>query len=123
MCRELTHSGSTVMAEATAADYGRGNACRRGDRLQIPDLDMSPDPLPRAKGCPNVRRNLKAAILSSRQGGSIFDLASVKSTFVRRRITDSAASIRGLLGGQCANRVTAVAGSSKTARLLTVLRG
>jgi hypothetical protein len=31
------------------------------------------------------------------------------------------ASIRGLLG-QCTNRVTAVAGSSKTARLLTVLR-
>src|SRR2546425_12219553 len=103
MCRELTHSGSTVMAEATAADYGRGNACRRGDRLQIPDLDMSPDPLPRAKGCPNVRRK-------SEGGGKRINLRPGVNEidFVRRRITDSAASIRGLLG-QCANRVTAVA--------------
>ena len=30
---------------AWAADVGRGNACRRGDRLQIQDLDMSPDPV------------------------------------------------------------------------------
>jgi hypothetical protein len=30
--------------EAMAADYGRGG-CRRGDRLQIQDLDMSPDPM------------------------------------------------------------------------------
>ena len=29
--------------EVMAAD--RGNACRRGDRLQIEDLDMSPDPM------------------------------------------------------------------------------
>ena len=28
-----------------AADSGRGNACRRGDRLKIQDLDMSPDPV------------------------------------------------------------------------------
>lgn len=28
-----------------AAEGGRGNACRRGDRLQIQDLDMSPDPM------------------------------------------------------------------------------
>jgi len=34
-----------LMGEASAADYGRGNACRRGDRLQIQDLDMSPDPM------------------------------------------------------------------------------
>jgi len=34
-----------VTPEAMAADYGRGNACRRGDRLQIQDLDMSPDPM------------------------------------------------------------------------------
>jgi hypothetical protein len=32
-------------AEAMAADYGRGNACRRSDRLQIEDLDVSPDPV------------------------------------------------------------------------------
>ena len=32
-----------LIGEATAAD-GRG-ACRRGDRLQIQDLDMSPDPM------------------------------------------------------------------------------
>lgn len=32
-------------AEAMAADYGRGNSCRRGDRLQIEDLDVSPDPV------------------------------------------------------------------------------
>lgn len=31
--------------EVTAADHGRGNACRRGDRLQIQDLDVSPDPI------------------------------------------------------------------------------
>ena len=31
--------------EAAAADYGRGNACRRSERLQIQDLDMSPDPM------------------------------------------------------------------------------
>jgi hypothetical protein len=28
-----------------AADRGRGNSCRQGDRLQIQDLDMSPDPV------------------------------------------------------------------------------
>ena len=31
--------------EAMAADWGRGDSCRRGDRLQIQDLDMSPDPV------------------------------------------------------------------------------
>lgn len=31
--------------DTMAADYGRGNSCRRGDRLNIQDLDMSPDPL------------------------------------------------------------------------------
>lgn len=31
--------------EAMAADRGRGDNCRRGDRLQIQDLDMSPDPV------------------------------------------------------------------------------
>jgi hypothetical protein len=33
-----------LIGEASAADYGRGG-CRRGDRLQIQDLDMSPDPM------------------------------------------------------------------------------
>lgn len=28
-----------------AADFGRGNACRRGDGVRIQDLDMSPDPV------------------------------------------------------------------------------
>ena len=28
-----------------AANSGRGNSCHRGDRLQIQDLDMSPDPV------------------------------------------------------------------------------
>src|SRR5262245_38078288 len=32
-------------ADATAADNGRGGSCRRGDRLQIQDLDVSPDPI------------------------------------------------------------------------------
>jgi hypothetical protein len=31
--------------DVSAADYGRGNACRRGDRLRIEDLDVSPDPI------------------------------------------------------------------------------
>ena len=31
--------------EAMAADWGRGDSCRRGDRMQIQDLDMSPDPV------------------------------------------------------------------------------
>jgi hypothetical protein len=31
--------------EIMAADYGRGNSCRRSDRLQIEDLDVSPDPI------------------------------------------------------------------------------
>jgi len=31
--------------EAMAADRGRGDSCRRGDRLNIQDLDMSPDPV------------------------------------------------------------------------------
>ena len=31
--------------EATAADRGRGNSCRRGERLNIQDLDISPDPV------------------------------------------------------------------------------
>jgi hypothetical protein len=30
---------------ALAADRARGNFCRSGDRLQIQDLDMSPDPI------------------------------------------------------------------------------
>jgi len=30
---------------AWAADGGRGNSCRRGDRVQIQDLDMAPDPV------------------------------------------------------------------------------
>jgi hypothetical protein len=34
-----------VTPEATAADRGRGDSCRRGDRLNIQDLDMSPDPV------------------------------------------------------------------------------
>ena len=32
-------------AEAIAADSGRGNSCRKNDRLQIEDLDVSPDPV------------------------------------------------------------------------------
>jgi hypothetical protein len=31
--------------EVSAAEFGRGNACRRGDRLSIEDLDVSPDPI------------------------------------------------------------------------------
>ncbi len=32
--------------EVGAAEYGRGDGgCRRGDRLRIQDLDMSPDPI------------------------------------------------------------------------------
>jgi hypothetical protein len=30
---------------ALAAEGGRGDSCRRGDRLRIEDLDMSPDPI------------------------------------------------------------------------------
>ena len=33
------------IVDVTAADFGRGNSCRRGDRLSIQDLDMSPDPV------------------------------------------------------------------------------
>ncbi len=31
--------------ELSAAESGRGNSCRRGDHLQIQDLDVSPDPI------------------------------------------------------------------------------
>lgn len=34
-----------IGAEAIAADSGRGNSCRKNDRLQIEDLDVSPDPV------------------------------------------------------------------------------
>ena len=34
-----------LIPEAKAADFGRGGSCRRGDRLNIQDLDMSPDPV------------------------------------------------------------------------------
>lgn len=34
-----------MVPEATAADWGRGGSCRRGERLNIQDLDMSPDPI------------------------------------------------------------------------------
>ena len=34
-----------VAADAAPAERGRGNACRRGDRITIQDLDVSPDPL------------------------------------------------------------------------------
>jgi hypothetical protein len=30
---------------ASAADRGRGSSCQRGDRVQIEDLDVSPDPV------------------------------------------------------------------------------
>ena len=32
-------------ADANAQPYGRGGGCRRGERLAIQDLDMSPDPV------------------------------------------------------------------------------
>lgn len=35
----------SMAPESFAADYGRGNACRRSDRLNIEDLDVSPDPI------------------------------------------------------------------------------
>src|SRR5204862_7551366 len=35
----------TISSDANAADSGRGGICRRGDRLNIQDLDMSPDPV------------------------------------------------------------------------------
>jgi hypothetical protein len=31
--------------EAMAAEWGRGQQCRRGDRIEIQDLNVSPDPL------------------------------------------------------------------------------
>lgn len=34
-----------MVPEATAADRGGGGSCRRGERLNIQDLDMSPDPI------------------------------------------------------------------------------
>jgi hypothetical protein len=34
-----------LVPEAKAADFGRSGSCRRGDRLSIQDLDMSPDPV------------------------------------------------------------------------------
>lgn len=34
-----------MVADSAAAERGRGAACRRGDRLTIQDLDVSPDPL------------------------------------------------------------------------------
>ena len=40
----LTALFATLAPQVMAADYGRGG-CRRGDRLQIQDLDMSPDPM------------------------------------------------------------------------------
>jgi hypothetical protein len=45
----LTSLLSTMLlapaAESMAAERGRGDSCRRGDRLQIQDLDMAPDPI------------------------------------------------------------------------------
>jgi len=38
-------SGDAISEDLMAADWGRGDSCRRGDRLQIQDLDMSPDPV------------------------------------------------------------------------------
>ncbi|MGH7875234.1 MAG: hypothetical protein ACREQO_23825 [Candidatus Binatia bacterium] len=34
-----------LLPQAKAADFGRGSSCRRGERLQIQDLDVSPDPV------------------------------------------------------------------------------
>jgi len=41
----LTSLMVNLSPDAMAADRGRGNSCRRGDRLTIQDLDMSPDPV------------------------------------------------------------------------------
>src|SRR5258708_19465639 len=35
----------SAVPAAFAAEGGRGGSCRRGDRLHIEDLDMSPDPV------------------------------------------------------------------------------
>lgn len=35
----------SITPQALAADRKRDNNCRRGDRIQIQDLDMSPDPV------------------------------------------------------------------------------
>jgi len=34
-----------VVPDSMAAEYGRGRNCQRGDKLNIQDLDMTPDPL------------------------------------------------------------------------------
>lgn len=41
----VSHLFIGSLAPAIAADRGRGNSCRSGDRLHIQDLDMSPDPV------------------------------------------------------------------------------
>ena len=41
----LSTFAMNLASEVMAADSGRGNNCRRGDRLNIQDLDMSPDPV------------------------------------------------------------------------------
>ena len=41
----LLHVLFLNVAPDVSAAEGRGNACRRGDRLHIQDLDMAPDPM------------------------------------------------------------------------------
>jgi hypothetical protein len=41
----LLHVLFMNMAPDVFAAEGRGNSCRRGDRLRIQDLDMAPDPM------------------------------------------------------------------------------
>lgn len=69
-----------LAVEAGAADYGygKGNACRRGDRLQIEDLDMSPDPMVEGQRMRSFRVRLRfdgnrecETEISIREGGDV----------------------------------------------------
>jgi hypothetical protein len=57
-----------------AADYGRGNACRRNDRLNIEDLDVSPDPI------------VEGTRISIREGGDT--VAQARRVMIKPGITE-----------------------------------
>lgn len=79
--------------EAFAADSGRGNACRRADKLSIEDLDVSPDPLvegTRIRGW-KVRLRFDGSReceteISIREGGDI--VAQAKRVVIRPGVTE-----------------------------------
>lgn len=81
------------MAPDAFAAEGRGNACRRGDRLQIQDLDMSPDPIVEGQRVRSWKVRLRfdgnrdcETEITIREGGDV--VARARNVMIRRGVSE-----------------------------------